>query len=450
MHAQRSGGGLVKRVGRRSNLIVAAALVATIVGALVSVLRPKSFCAEAKIEVGAVGGLNGEAFLDRVSSAGFKLRSVAELAEVAKAAGADERDARALADRTTVDVRQTEGSNFSVVIGHHAADPDASLKVAAALVERYQHIAVDNSAAEQQKVVEQASAAEAEAKTALDKALAAHSGYVKEHREFLEGARERLQQTRERKTQLQELLEGLKQQKKELSDLLAKERPSVAVKSTDEDGAEKETRVPNEQWIKLDAAVRTAESRLNGATLEMRQAVTQEKALEELARRTPEHEAKAASLAEAESTARKTYEKLAAELLTAETTLTDLRARGALAIRAVEPPTLPSRPSGPGAILLALAGMAAGAVVGTGVAFAKTVSDRSFHRAEMVSGFLGVPSLGAVALIETPSEGAVRRAEKRRKVLLLGALGVAATAAVAFAAAGDGIVFRALFSSAAG
>jgi len=283
----------------------------------------------------------------------------------------------------------------------------------------------------------------------LDKATTERAAYVKENREFLEGAREKLQATRARKAQLQELLEEIKQQKNEFGELILKEKQSVVVKTKDQDGVEKETRVPNEQWVKLDDALRAAESRLNGANLELRQANAQEKELEELAKRTPEHEAKATALTEAESTARKAYETRAQALLAAETTLADLRARGALAVRSIDPQTRPSRPSGPGALALALAGLVLGAGLGVSVAVGKAATDPSFHRAESVSDFLGVPSLGAVGVIQTPSEVGERLALRRRRIAMLCALGLVAVLSVCFAAAGGGALGT-LFSSTAG
>jgi uncharacterized protein involved in exopolysaccharide biosynthesis len=450
MDADRSVGRVVKAIGRRSNLIVAAALVATIVAAAASILRPKSYSAETHVEVGAVGGLNGEGFVARVQSTDERLLSREALAEVAKKVGLDESRSAALGERTTVELTQPSGSNYGVVISHRADDPDFAVKVAAAFAECYQRLASDDSAAQQQKTVEDLGKIEAEAKAALDKVAAERAAYVKENREFLEGAREKLQATRARKAQLQQVIDDIKQQKKEFGELIAKEKPSLVVKTKDADGVEKESRVPNEQWTKLDDALRAAESRLNGANLEMRQANAQEKELEELAKRTPEHEAKATELADAEAATRKTYETKAQALLAAETSLADMRARGALAVRSVEAPTRPTRPAGPGALAFAFAGLLLGAAAGVGTVVAKAATDRSFHQAELVADILGVPSMGAVGVIQTTSEVGAEKTLRRRRFAMLCALGVAAVIAVAFAASGAGDAVGSIFSSAAG
>jgi uncharacterized protein involved in exopolysaccharide biosynthesis len=450
MDADRSVGRVVKTIGRRSGLILACALVATIVAAGVSVVRPKTYRAQTRIEIGAVGGLDGDAFVARIRSVDDRMLTHEAIAQVAKEVGLDDSLSAALADRTSVELSAPSGSDYGVVISHKADDPDFSVKVAKALADCYQRLASDDSAAQQQKTVEEIGRSEAQAKEALDKATAERAAYVKENREFLEGAREKLQATRARKSQLLELIEDIKREKKEFADLILKEKPSSVVKTKDADGVEKETRVPNEQWVKLDDAIRAADSRLNASNMELRQAGAQEKELEEISKRTPEREAKATELSDAEAAARKAYESRAQALLAAETTLSELRARGSLAVRSVEPPSRPTRPAGPGAFALALAGLVLGAGVGAGVAVGRAATDRSFHQAELVADILGVPSMGAVGVIQTPSEVGERRKSERRQVVTLCALGLAAALAVAFAAAGGGGAFGTLFASSAG
>jgi len=135
MDADRSVGRVVKSIGRRSGLIVAVALVATIVAAGASVVRPKTYRAETRIEVGAVGGLNGDDFVARVRAVDERVVSREALADVAKQVGLDESLSEALADRTSVEITQPSGSNYGVVIAHQAGDPDLSVKVASALAD---------------------------------------------------------------------------------------------------------------------------------------------------------------------------------------------------------------------------------------------------------------------------------------------------------------------------
>src|SRR6185295_896494 len=84
-----SAGRLVATVRRRSAWIVATALFAAIAGAAASVLRPKAFRAEARVAVGAVGGLNGDEFLSRIRSVNERVRAPQNLAEAAKKLGLD-------------------------------------------------------------------------------------------------------------------------------------------------------------------------------------------------------------------------------------------------------------------------------------------------------------------------------------------------------------------------
>ncbi len=465
MAAERSLSRLVKAVGRRGGVVIGAAFVVATAGAVASMLVAKTYRAEARIEVASVGGLNGDDYLRRVQAADDDLRSRATVAEAVKASGVEaawgklsegERAARVasatskLADGLEVELLPPDGSTYTVVVSERCSDPDLCAKFVGALAESYRRVAADHGAAQAQATAEQAGKSSAEAKSALDRASAEHAAYVKENRDFLEGAKEKLQTLRDRKAKLQETVESAKQQKAELADLLAKEK-QFKIEKVRQDGApDSDQKTPNEQWTKLDEALRAAESRLNAASMELREANSQEKDLEAFAKRAPDREAKAASLADAETAARKLYETRSQEFTKAEAVLSDARARGSLSVRMVAPAERPTKPSGPGPVVFALAGLVVGAVAGAAAAAARATADRSFHDVDAVAAFLGVPVLGAVQMIRTPAETARRLAARRRRVAVLTALGAVAAAATLYAAAGGGDAVRGLLAAGQG
>ena len=116
----------------------------------------------------------------------------------------------------------------------------------------------------------------------------------------------------------------------------------------------------------------------------------------------------------------------------------------------LDAPAKPRSPAGPGALVLALAGLVVGAGVGLGVAFALDAMDRSFREVDAVSQFLGIPAMGAIQIIQTPSEAAQSRGVKRRRTAVLAALAVVALLVFAVALLGDVHAIRDLVKSAAG
>src|SRR5207253_7521707 len=133
----------------------------------------------------------------------------------------------------------------------------------------------------------------------------------------------------------------------------------------------------------------------------------------------------------------KEWETRAQDLAKAERALVDIRDRGTLAIRTLDPPARPNKPSGPGALLLALVGLVVGAGAGVGVAITLDAMDRSFREVEAVSEFLGVPTMGAIHAIRTPTETAALRGASRRKTAMLLLLAVIAGVVLVVALLGN-------------
>jgi len=198
-----------------------------------------------------------------------------------------------------------------------------------------------------------------------------------------------------------------------------------------------ETRHENEQWAQLTKAKNDAQSRLDAASRQLRLLTETEKEQQELARRTPEFEAGAAKLDAAADEAKAAATAKSGELATAEAELSAERARGELSIHTIEAPEKPTRPSGPGALMLAGLGLALGAIGGFVAACVIDATDHSFHDEKAVTGFLGVATLAAVRVIETPAEAAQRQARKRRGTAVLAGLAVLTCVVVAVATFGD-------------
>jgi hypothetical protein len=319
-----------------------------------------------------------------------------------------------------------------------------------------------------------------------------HAEYRETNQEFLGGAGKKLQATREQKQQLRDAtINGLEQQKRQLDALVSEEKQfeTVSVRQPDpvrlagiddriadarerirmltvEDkkpdtdpevvaqrarltGLEEErkklvaeaplveTRRANEHWGQLTKARADVQSQLDAAARQLKLLVAAEKELEELARRTPEFEAQAKLLDAAEAAAKQVLEERSGELAKAESAAQTVRDRGTMTIRVADTPGRPGSPAGPSALVLAFAGLAVGAIAGLTAAIVRDRMDHSFRDADAVAGFLGVPTLGAIDVIETPAESACRRARARRSRATLAALGVAAGLVLALALFGS-------------
>ncbi len=506
MNARRSPAGLVQALRRRSRVVAVLALVAMIAACVVSLLVPRTYSAEADVQLGWTSGSGGTAFIARVADVRERLQSHDTLAAVAKeldlgakfaALPEAERSSRteellaALRENTTVSEGAPSPSSATITVTVRDSDKDTCAKVAAAIAGQAKGLHVDHGTNDKQQAADDLAKTVAEAQTAYDAAAAALDDFRETNQEFLGGAGAKLKATRDQKQQLRETtINGLEQQKKQLDELVAQEKQfeTVSVRQADpvrlagiddrvadarerirvltvEDkkadtdsevvaqrvrlnGLEEErkklladsplaeTRRANEQWVLLTKARADVQSQLDAAGRQLKLLVAAEKELLELARRTPEFEAKEKVLDTAETAAKQTLEEKSSALAAAESVLAAARERGSLTIAAAAPRG-PGTPAGPGALMIALAGLAIGAIAGVTAAIVRDRMDHSFRDVDAVAGFLGVPTLGAVDVIETPSESAARRARARRSRASLASLGIAAALVLALAVFGS-------------
>jgi capsular polysaccharide biosynthesis protein len=406
---------------------------------------------------------------------------------------------------TSLTLRPTAETVAIATLTCRDSDPEVATHAVTALSDYTRKLTFDQPVLAQEKVVAELSAAAKTAGETHAAAAKAHADYCEEHKDVLGGVAKKLQATREQKKQLRDVtIAGLEQQRRRLDELLAQEKqydvisvrqpdparlanvdgnlsdarehlrqltteqkkpdsdPEVArtrVKVTElEDARRKliadsplvETRQPSEQYAQLSKARSDAQSQLDAATRQLKIVLATEKEEEEIARRTPEFEAKAATLAAAAAATQAELDTRAAALSKAENDLEALRAHGTLSISVTEEPRRPDSPSGPGAALLAFAGLAAGALAGAIAAVSRDRMDRSFRETEAVSAFLGVPTLGAVDVIRSAAETAELRKSRRRASAAVTALAVFACLVFVAALLGGSHLIEQLVKSSSG
>jgi uncharacterized protein involved in exopolysaccharide biosynthesis len=431
---------------------------------------------------------------DAFSVAATKLRLDVDLLGLPEAQRNEKREAllASLKDHSSCSVRPAGDVLTIATISSRGDDAELATRVVGELAEQAARLAGNPTIAAKEKAAAELDAAADAAKAALDAAEKARQDFREANHEFLEGAGQKLQATRDQKKQLRDVtIATLEQRKREFEEMLAQEKqydivtvkqpdavklaavderlaaarehlkqlttvdkkldtdPDVAAlrkKVADIDDERKrliaeavptETRHENEQWTQLSKAKGETQSRLDAATRQLRLLSETEKEQQELARRTPEFEASAAKLDAAVAAAKEIHDAKAAELAKAQTELAAERARGTLSVHTIAAPEKPTRPSGPGALVLAGLGLALGAIGGLCAACVVDAADHSFRDELAVTGFLGVPTLGAVRVIETPAEAAQRRGRKRRGSAVLAGLAVLACVVVAVALFGD-------------
>jgi hypothetical protein len=511
MAAERSSSGVVQTVRRHGRSIVLVGLAVFAVASLVSIVRPKEYCAQARVGFGAEGGLVGPELAKRANAAGERLLGHDAFASAAAKLGVDaavaslpqserlDRREAMLADyraRTTYAVEMPEGEGATAVITCRDSDRDAALRVVAALAEHASTVRFDDEAVAAEKVVVAAAKSAAEAQAVFDKAAAERAAYREANAEFLGGVEAKLQATRRQRAELRDVsVSDLEKQRKHLDEMLAQEKQydTVKVKQADpvqlagvddriaaakerlrqlvEDDkkpaadpevvAQKEqiaalaeerkklvdeapevvSKRESEQWTELTRSRADVQSRIDSAQRQLKLLAAQEKDQEELARRTPEIEAKDAELAGTESAAKQVFDARAAEQRAAQEKLDQIRLLGTLVVRGAEDPLRPESPTGPSAVLLAFSGLAVGLAAGLARALSRERADRSFRTAEAVSAVVGVPMLGAIDVIRTPSEEAAKRSRERRARFVFGCAVLGAVAVFAASlVGGEGVV----------
>ena len=435
---------------------------------------------------------------DAFASAAAKIGVDAAVADLPQSERLDKREAMLAGFRaqTTYVVETPDAEGATAVIACHGPDRDVALRVVSALAQFAPTVRFDDDAVAAEAVVAAAAKKVAEAQTVFDKAAGERAAYREANAEFLGGVAAKLQATRRQRAELRDVtIADLEQQRKHLDEMLAQEKQfdSVKVKQPDpvklagvddriasaterlrqlteeekkpatdaEVVAQKEqiaalgeerkkviaeapevvSKRESEQWAELTRARGDVQSRLDAAHRQLKLLAATEKDQEELARRTPEIEAKDAELATVESAAKEVLDARSAEQRTGQEKLDQIKVLGTLMVRGAEDPLRPEAPTGPSAVVLAFSGLAAGLAAGFARALSREGKDKSFRSAESVSAVVGVPMLGAIDVIRTPSEEAAKRSRERRgRVVLMCAVvgAVAVFAAAAFG--GEGVV----------
>lgn len=114
------------------------------------------------------------------------------------------------------------------------------------------------------------------------------------------------------------------------------------------------------------------------------------------------------------------------ELARAEDKFETIDKERQLNFRVIDEPLPPRAPSGPGPAVFALGGLVLGAGAGLGLAWILDVNDRSFREVDAVAAFIGLPSLGAIHVLETPAQAAAAKTAAMRRLALVAVLGVLA------------------------
>jgi uncharacterized protein involved in exopolysaccharide biosynthesis len=393
---------------------------------------------------------------------------------------------------TAVTYAQSAPGVYVVTISHGNPDADLSHKVVAQLAASYQSKSFERPVEAQQKVVEQHGHEVEEAQRELDRISTELKEFEQEHAEFLEGPEERLSSVRDdieqvesveiahAKAEIGRLDTLLKSEPEEIvyyEEIVDQTRLAEAEKQKRE--TEKELTVLRVEQHKTDhhPKVKAKLEILKRIELEIKSILAEKKTvprartnpmhkslfdakvelegkmalahrkLEVLRRkeqdlltdvqRAPDIKQERDRLRGEERLARVRYEERQAKHKEALDSLQALSNQRQLEFETIDPPTRPTHPAGPSALLIALMGLAIGAGAGVGLAYVFDSMDSSFREVEQVSAALGVPVLGAIHLIETESESRAREGGGRRALIGVVVLGLVAVGAVAFAMFGD-------------
>lgn len=185
---------------------------------------------------------------------------------------------------------------------------------------------------------------------------------------------------------------------------------------------------PNPMYAKLKELEMEAQSALLVAEKSLQQLRLNEKSLQENIKLAPPVRARQSGLDGDLKSAQQFVEDCRIALSKAEARLEQLDSERQLSFETVDAPLPPRGPAGPSPLLFAFAGVVIGGGAGLGVAWILEIQDHSFREVDAVAGFLGVPSLGAIHMIETPSEAAEARTKSSRKLAAVAALGFVAVA----------------------
>ncbi len=397
-----------------------------------------------------------------------------------------------LQQRTEVTYEQSSPGVFILTLAHHGDDPELCTSIVSKLATSYQNALFINPVEQQQKKVEQQREAEEEALRKYQQIESELKAFENENAEFLEGPEQRLGAVRDQieeiekveiaslEAQLIELAEHLavepehdiqyidevdqdlinaieldiRQLDRELKVLTVEQRktehhPQVQAKleiiadhraKRDEAKRDVKTRAvktPNPMYQSLQEEWREKESQLMTARHRLALLRNKEAELKQDVQRAPEIRSRRDRMLADQTQRRQRYEDRQNDHSNAQDQLMALRNQRTLTVDTVDPATRPTSPTGPSAILIALMGLAVGVGAGAGLALVLDTMDSSFREVDQVSSYLGVPALGAIHMIRTPTEEAakVRRARQIQIGLVL--LGLAGVGLLMFAMFGD-------------
>jgi polysaccharide chain length determinant protein (PEP-CTERM system associated) len=129
------------------------------------------------------------------------------------------------------------------------------------------------------------------------------------------------------------------------------------------------------------------------------------------------------------------YNNLLSKQLSAQLTATAEARQEGQHFRLIDPPTLPTAPSGPKRLIISLSGIGAGLFIGLLLAGIAEMRDHSFHNDGEIAKKFGVPMVVGIPTLLTPDEA---RSRKRRRALE----GVAAAVMLLVVSAAELYVYR--------
>ena len=441
--------------------------------------------------VGIQSDVKNQANFDKVVS---ELNLDAHLQGVPEAERANKRRTLVndLIKDTRAEVSQPAPGTYVLLIEHTNPSAETAFRIVDALSSRYRADRIDNPIKNQSEVVQSKAEREKRARSELGGINEDLQAFDEKHSEFLEGAEERLENVRGQIEQIKEvniagfeteisrlreleqrepefiedtrlvgdsqliadIKKDLREVERELDRLQIEERktenhPKVkALLATHANLQEKlalamaeqktETvRIPNEMRAHWEKKRQEVEAQLAVERLQLGVLHNKEAELVADAGRAPEIRIERQKLLRAQLAAQKRFEEAEAEHSEARDKLQDVRNQRQLRFDIIEAPARPDKPSGPGALLIALMGLAVGAAAGVGMAYVLDSMDQSFREVDDASMYLGAPTLGAIHKIMTPSELSKVRRKKILVALALLVLACVAGAAVATALLGD-------------
>lgn len=457
---------LIAAVRRRRFSAIAAALAGLGAASVVSIVLPRSYLSEARVELSPRASLDPQEYAAQVAAIRERLLS----------AGGGE-------SVTQVELAPGAGDVRVLHVRHTAATPDLACRAVDQLVAEFRGDLYDRPREAQGKDVELRRTALAEATARADEArkvLTAHEAAnqdllrpvdqdlasVRREIETIESQdlvqwKEKLQQaeqglaaeprttrTENRRvdaSQIASVEAEIRKARTKLSDLVggrkyAEEHPEVVAQrryvaelETQKTDLERNAPVevqltPNplyEEWSRLrdeaKNALVVAEMRVAGLR-------KNERHLQEVKKQAPPVLAQQQRLAAAVKAEEEQVAARRLELEKSDEKLRTIDDERRLDVRVADAPKAPDTPAGPHVALFALGGLGLGAAAGLGIVVVADARDRSFRRADAAARFLGVPSIGAIGTIETPAESQAAGAALRRRAGVTLILGLAAAA----------------------